>query len=292
MIATLATYVIKSRQNEVVTWTAAGQSMYRLLFPCFALMLLFGFINWEIQERFLPAANRMQDSLRLQIRNQGILAAREGRNWIAIEDRIFSFEIPRTSEREENEGKIGDLTIYQFTEGGANLQSITKTTEARWENNKIKLNGQTERIVLNKDNQIFKEILPRETEISENFNPFKRIYRKPSHLSAHEISEFLKTAAAESERRSYTVALEKKYSTAFLPLIITLFTAPFALSLNRKGKVVVIGYAVGMWLLFMLTTSALEQFGVNGYVSPKMAVWSPLFLFTIIGVYLLTKIRT
>jgi lipopolysaccharide export LptBFGC system permease protein LptF len=35
MIAILATYVIKSRRNEIVTWTAAGQSIYRLLFPCF-----------------------------------------------------------------------------------------------------------------------------------------------------------------------------------------------------------------------------------------------------------------
>src|SRR5206468_8521829 len=35
MIGTLATYVIKSRQNEIVTWTSAGQSVYRLLAPCF-----------------------------------------------------------------------------------------------------------------------------------------------------------------------------------------------------------------------------------------------------------------
>src|SRR5690606_39042386 len=42
MIAILATYVIKSRQNEIVTWTGAGQSVYRLLLPAFILMLFLG----------------------------------------------------------------------------------------------------------------------------------------------------------------------------------------------------------------------------------------------------------
>ncbi|MBP9110919.1 MAG: LptF/LptG family permease, partial [Pyrinomonadaceae bacterium] len=40
MIATLATFTIKSRQNEIVTWISAGQSVYRLLLPCFLVMLL------------------------------------------------------------------------------------------------------------------------------------------------------------------------------------------------------------------------------------------------------------
>ena len=54
MISILATYVIKSRQNEVVTWLATGQSVFRLLFPCFVLMLILGFINFGIQENLDP----------------------------------------------------------------------------------------------------------------------------------------------------------------------------------------------------------------------------------------------
>jgi lipopolysaccharide export LptBFGC system permease protein LptF len=74
--------------------------------------------------------------------------------------------------------------------------------------------------------------------------------------------------------------------------LITFFTAPFALSLNRKGKVVTVGYAVGVWLVFMGVSSAFEQAGLNGTLPAKLAVWTPLFLFSIIGAYLLTRIRT
>ena len=97
---------------------------------------------------------------------------------------------------------------------------------------------------------------------------------------------------SESERRSFAVAFEKKYTTLFLPFVITLFTAPFALSLSRKGRVVTVGYAVGVWLMFMGVVSTFEQFGLNGYLAPMFAVWSPLFLFSIIGVFLLSRVRT
>jgi lipopolysaccharide export LptBFGC system permease protein LptF len=62
--------------------------------------------------------------------------------------------------------------------------------------------------------------------------------------------------------------------------------------LSRKGKVITVGYAVGLWLLFMGITNAFEQFGLNGYLIPAFAVWGPLALFSLLGVYLLSKIRT
>ena len=40
MVAILTTYVLKSRQNEIITWTSAGQSVYRLLLPCLLLIIL------------------------------------------------------------------------------------------------------------------------------------------------------------------------------------------------------------------------------------------------------------
>jgi lipopolysaccharide export LptBFGC system permease protein LptF len=101
MIAILTTFVIKSRQNEIVTWMSAGQSVFRLLLPCFALMILIGFVNWELQENILPTTNQTQDKLREQIRSRGILAKNPESpglrtinefirlNWMKTERKIF-----------------------------------------------------------------------------------------------------------------------------------------------------------------------------------------------------------
>lgn len=90
----------------------------------------------------------------------------------------------------------------------------------------------------------------------------------------------------------FEVALQRKWATLVIPFIIALFTAPFALSLNRKGKAATVGYAVGLLLLFMAVTSVFEQFGLNGALPASVAVWAPLGLFALLGVYLLSKTRT
>jgi lipopolysaccharide export LptBFGC system permease protein LptF len=139
------------------------------------------------------------------------------------------------------------------------------------------------------------KILSRETfggELLENANPFAEVRKKPSHLNVLETRAQLLNSESEVEKRSFAVALEKKYSTAFLPFVIALFTAPFALSLSRKGKAVTIGYAVALWLLFMGSSSVFEQLGLNGYVSPALAVWSPLIFFSMLGILLLSRVRT
>ena len=288
MIATLATYIIKSRQNEIVTWTAAGQSVYRLLIPCFILMFLIGAMNWGIQELILPQTNQTQDQLRSQIRSRGVTTNKNGVNWVANDQRIYSFEMDEN--KTEDSQIIKNLTVYEFTENDSKLQAIYKTPKAIWEKDKIKLTENTKKISWTNDKVNVEENL--NIELKETSNPFIGSNKKPSHLSIKATKEQIKNTESEAEQRIYEVALEKKLTTPFLPFIITLFTAPFALSLSRKGKVVTIGYAVAIWLLFMGSTSIFEQFGLNGFISPEIAVWSPAFLFALLGAYLMSKIRT
>jgi LPS export ABC transporter permease LptF len=291
MIATLATYIIKSRQNEVVTWTSAGQSIYRLLFPCFVLMMLIGAVNWGIQRTILPNANQIQDGFRAQLRNKGVMTLNTGRNWVATDTRIYSFEIDNEASDLTEQQKVKNLSIYQLSEADNKLISVTKVEKAAWENDRIKFLGKVDKTIWNNDiPQIVTERI--ETELLENYNPFKQLPKKPNHLSDAEVFEFIQTAESESEKRIYSVALEKRKTTLFLPLVITLFTVPFALSLSRKGKIMTIAGAVGVWLIFMGVSNIFEQYGLSGALEPHLAVWSPLVIFGLIGGFLLTRIKT
>jgi lipopolysaccharide export LptBFGC system permease protein LptF len=131
-----------------------------------------------------------------------------------------------------------------------------------------------------------------EFELPDSENPFNNLNQKPSHLNSTETKYQMLEAESETEARNLEIALQKKYTTPFLPFIITLFTAPFALSLSRKGKVLTVGYAVALWLVFMGISSGFEQAGLSGNILPKIAIWTPLFLFSMIGVYLFSKVKT
>ena len=112
------------------------------------------------------------------------------------------------------------------------------------------------------------------------------------HLDTAAIKRELASSNSDSERRTLAVAVQDRRATPFLPFVIALFTAPFALSLSRKGKAATIGYAIGLWLLFTGLSSVFEQLGLNGELTPVLAIWSPLAIFTFLGIFLLTKVRT
>ncbi len=297
MIATLATYAIKSRQNEIVTWTSAGQSVYRILLPSILFMLVLGFTNWEIQERVAPAANRIQDELRAQIRSRGIIANRSGKLWVANDRRIFSFEPDDNASDNAKPSSVNcscdcavkNLTIYEFADDKSRVQSVYRFPHAGWDGNGIAYEA-GDRLDL-VGGRVLETVLTRGS-LGEDHDPFGEVRSKPSHLNSAETKLQADSAESAVEKRSFGVALQKKYAAAFLPLIIGLFTAPFALSLSRAGKAAATGYAVGLWLLFTGLTSVFEQLCLNGTLSPSLAIWSPLVLFATLGVLLLSRVRT
>src|SRR5262249_11635181 len=129
-------------------------------------------------------------------------------------------------------------------------------------------------------------------DFSEESNPFVNISEKPSYLDRAELRERIRASDSDTERRMFSVALQKRYATPFLPLIIAFFTAPFALSLNRRGKVITVGIAIGLWLFFIGFTSVFQEFGLNGFLTPSFAIWAPLAIFTMLGIYLLSRVKT
>lgn len=287
MIAILATYIIKSRQNEIVTWTAAGQSVYRLLLPCFILMIFMGLGNWGIQEFVAPNTNRTQDLLRNQIRNNGVLSRKEGKVWLAHENKIYSFDFDRQNSESRS---ISNLSIYEFSSSDYTLTSILKLPTAVWSKDKITFKTAARKITWGQTGSKVSDLTER--EIPVNFDVFSGLTDKPTQLSTRQTRNKINNSEAGVEQRKFETALQKKYTTPLLPLIIMLFTAPFALSLDKKNRVVTIGYAVGFWLLYLGIGNAFEQFGISGSVSPEVAIWSPLIFFSVIGLYLLTKIKT
>jgi len=425
MIGILATYVIKSRQNEIVTWTSAGQSVYRLLMPCFLLTILLGGVNWLIQEQILPVANQRQDAIRTLINNRGVPVAQKGKYWVANDKRIYSFEIAAASDNDirkagqtfasDNEIKafaladqdgvsasdnetpfstviaayktgrnifesgearytdfgqvsgrrgsvrtlrIGDqvlftrpqgnrsfpfavlsrrfptdmtpvnfgfpgfgfaapsfglfgdvqsasdnenrnasctscvknLTIYEFADNGERLQAVYRASGAEWKSGVIRFAGKVERNDLAGGK--IDTVIGTGGELQEVVNPFGELQNQPSHLNTAELKRRVATADSELERRTLAVSLEKKYTTLFLPFVMAVFTAPFSLSLSRKGKAATVGYAVSLWLLFTGMSTVFTQFGLNGFISPQLAVWSPPVFFSLLGIVLLSKVRT
>ncbi len=290
MVATLATYIIKSRRNEIVVWTASGVSVFRLLLPCVILMVIVGVLNFGVQENVLPEANREQDALRDELRTRGKSREVDRRTWLASDNIVIAFQ----ESASDNERQVGsNLSIFKISITDASLQEFIQADKAEFRDSSILLLSEGLEIATNADGFYLESTLQDRTviEVGE-MNLMTEGINKPGQLNIREMKAKMNETDSIRERRIYAISIQRKYSTVLLPLIIMLFSAPFALSLSRKGNVITLVYAIGVWLVFMGATSVFEQFGVSGYVSPTLAVWTPLALFTLVGVILLSRLRT
>jgi len=287
MVATVSTFVIKTRQNEVVTWTAAGRSIYRLLAPCFVLAICIGGFNFFVQETILPTANREQDRLREQIRSRNEILAKKDSYQNATKNRILTFDQLGAS---DNDKEIQNLKIYSFNKDGRLLASVSEAGRAKWTGTMVSPIGSA--VLTEWDGLGRFKSTKVDAPIKIDEDPFQQVVTKPSHLSISETRKRISTSISDAARRSYSVSYYKKYGTLLISFIIVLFTAPFALSIHRTGNVITIAYAAGLWLLFMGAITVFSQLGSSGMLPASMAVGAPLLIFSLIGMSMLSRIRT
>lgn len=287
MIAALATFVIKSRQNEVVTWAAAGQSVYRLLIPCFMFMGFVAFLVFLLQETALPWANRLQDTYRAELRSRGENTGKLMTGWTATDGRIYRFSTPKTGFLRNDE--IGDVSIFETDRQGG-VSRIVQASSAKWEDGEVTVPKESDVVTFRGELKRFRSDAALAIEESEH--PFTFANQRPTHLNLLEAFDYYPEIDSGPEKRAFGLAIHQKFATLVLPFVIVLFTVPFAISMSRSSNVIMIGYALGVWLVFTAATTFLGQLGTAGKLPIFMAAWLPILIFAMIGTVLLTRVRT
>jgi lipopolysaccharide export LptBFGC system permease protein LptF len=290
MIAVLATYAIKSRQNEIITWTAAGQSIYRLLIPCFLLTLLIGGVNWSVQEYVLPPANRTQEDIRSVIRNRGVPPKPPGQLWTSSANRVYAFMPDPNLDPQQKTVAGTDVAMFEFSNDMSVLTASFRSPRAFWSGNEFIMKDKVERSDVT-GGRVQTTFIP-EYRVAEAENPFIGTQLKPQQLSTRSLIDRVQSSESDSEKRNLEVTIERRYAVLFVPLVMALFTAPFAISFSKQGKAAGVGGAVTVWLLYAGAASICEQLGINGSLPPWVAVWAPLFVFASLGAYLIARTRT
>ena len=298
MIAILAVFTIKSRNNEIMIWYSAGQSVYRLIFPILLLMLILGGLNFILQESIAPITNRRQDVYRRFIRNLGVVPESEGRLWVATDKTIAAFRNNSTASDNENRESLDctrtcslrDIKIYLFEADKPELQAVYHLPLAIWDSGRLFASGKGSAYLLTNNGFSRSEITDGFIDLPRSV--FTGTSIRTNQMSVFEISERIPAADSDIERRALYLAVNKRYSNLFLPFIIALFTAPFAIGLQRKGRVVSISHGVALWLVFVASISIFEQLGLVGTLPVEVAVWAPLTAFTMLGIYLISRVRT
>ena len=285
LVSILAVFVVKSRHNELITWIAAGRSVHRLLLPCYIAFILLGIFNFILEDKVATETNRIQDNLRGRIKSGGTFKDTSAETWLARDNRIYNYKIDKNNP----DKKIYDLQIFEIMPDKNVIGEYYFAKDAVWNKDQIELGN---------DYKYFNTINPRAIPSKplifkiENFSPQTNQFQKPSQLSIRELEKKIDVSGNDDEQRVLQIYLQKKFTALFLPLVVALFTVIFAVSIHSRNRIYLVGYAVGIWLVFVGTSNFLEQLGMAGSIPPWIAVWSPMLLFGGLGLFLTTRIKT
>jgi LPS export ABC transporter permease LptG len=288
LLAVMITFALLVRRGEALVWWASGQSTFRLVLPCVLFAAVLACAHWFLQENVMPSANRRQNALRTQIKGGGSQSeTSRGRFWVTNPEarQIYTFESKEAGK------EVSNIIVYEFDEGEVHLRRVLLGEGGEVDGEKLKVRNP---LVLALGAGVGPGRVEQQFEAgAEGLRALKTELNRPSEYDTKSLSAYIN----ELKRRgvgteSHVVALERRRADPFAPFVMVLVSAPLALFYGRRSTVAALCVAVALGLSFWGVVSALQQMGSGGLLSPKLAAWSPSFIYTVLGLYLLARAKT
>lgn len=290
LVAALMTYAMIARKREAVAWWASGQSAYRLMLPGLVFAILIATGSWFIQERVMPQANVLQDSLRARIQGRSAqVAAGSERRWLVSTDgaRIYSYDF------DERRQVLLRPAIYDFDDHQIELTRVTFGEEGKWLNPGEFEITKAQWVNLNELQVTRQSAAQLKITGVDPPSVFRPSVDRPSQLSADRLSVYIKTLKDRgADTAALAVALQRKYAAPFGVIVMALIGMPLAISFGRKSTVVALCSAVAVSLAFWLVVGGFQQLGEHSLLPPGPAVWTPIVIFACGGLYFISRVRT
>ena len=99
------------------------------------------------------------------------------------------------------------------------------------------------------------------------------------------------------QQRGYdTVKLQvqfyRKFSVPLFALIMAMISIPFGFLVGNRGAMTGIGVSMAIGIAYLAIDPLFTEMGNVNKLSPAMAAWSPDLLFSVMGLYLLLRMRS
>lgn len=303
LVATLLSFGVLSRFNEVTAMKAGGWSLYRISVPVLVSTVLLSAFVFALQDRVIPFSNQRASQIRDQIRGRPPRSySQPQRRWILGKDGLFynyrTYTHPALPSLLHGSGPGGlfqGFSAYRLQPASFGIQERVYAREAVWTRGVWTLrDGWVREFGAGGEVSSFERFEWREFRFAEDPGHFLGEVRTPDQMSYVQLRDFI----TELKHRGYSVqelmvGLYEKLALPFVSLVMVVLGLPFAFRSGRKGSLYGIGLSIGLVVVYYATFAVMSSLGEIGFLPPFLAAWAPNILFAGAGSYLmLTLVRT
>jgi LPS export ABC transporter permease LptG/LPS export ABC transporter permease LptF len=295
MASVLVVFGVFSKNNEVTAFKASGISAYRLAAPVLLASLLLSGSLFAFDHYWVPEFDRRQDQIYNEIKGrppQTYLQA--GRTWFyGLQDRVYNYKYIDPAER-----VIVGVNIYEIDPERFRLKRHISAQRARWApglNKWVFENGWSSDLDGNYVRKFdpFPDGARTFPELQETPDYFLKEAKQSVQMNYLELQTYIDELKRSGfDTTPLQVQFHKKFSKPVFALILALVSIPFAFTAGNRGAMTGVGISFAIFILYWSTDQVSEQVGNLGQLSAAVAAWSPDVIFSLAGLYFLTRIRT
>jgi lipopolysaccharide export system permease protein len=293
LVATLVSFGLLTKSNEMTAIKSAGISLYRIAAPVLIAAILASAGMFALEDEYLPETNQHQDALRNQIKGKPAQTyLRPDRQWIfGQSDRIYNY---RFFDADHN--VFANLSVFEFDPKTFHLTRRIYAQRALWEE-PLHAWVLEQGWVRNLDGDRVTSYAPFSVatfaELAEAPAYFKKEVKPSAQMSALELRQYIRELSQSGfDVVRLSVQFYRKFSFPLMAFVVALIGVPFAFTTGRKGAITGIATSIGIAILYWASTSLFEAMGNLSQLPPAVAAWSPDVLFGLGGIYLFLRVRT
>jgi lipopolysaccharide export system permease protein len=288
LFATIFSIGAFTRHSEITAAKASGISFFRLALPIFVGAVLAAGLDLLLAE-VVPVTNARRNDL---------LAEDKFRNSTTRYNFAFAGEFGRVYKVGTVNTTTRVLEQIQIERRGSGVEyptMLVAADTARWhpaqgwvlQAGEMKLiTDSTPDVAITFKTMRDKRFVERPTDMLAR-------PRSPQEMRYRELSRFIDAKERSGEdANQWRVERALKIAIPITCIIIALFGAPLATSTQRGGAAYGVGISLGITVVFLMLVQMTKAVGSKGLMLPELAAWMPSALFAVLGVVLLTRVRT
>jgi LPS export ABC transporter permease LptG len=297
LVASLVTFGILAKNNEIIALKACGVSLYRLAVPVLFITLAMSGALFLFDHAVVTKANIIQDGLRNKIKGRAVQTyLNPNRKWIrgsAVQTlRIFYYR-----HFDQDQGVLGGVQIWDINPVEWKLTRHLLAERAQWEPSLktwVFQNGWVREVGNDSDKfSPFTGTVATFKEIDEPPSWFLKEVKTYKQLNFMQLEDYI----AELRQSGFNtvplqVQVHKKFAVPLFVFVMALLSVPFAFMTGSRGAMTGVGVSLGVAAAYFVLNYLFEQLGGAGQLPPVLAAWAPDGIFALAGVYLMAQMRT
>jgi LPS export ABC transporter permease LptG len=290
LVATLTTFGIMARRNEITAMKAGGVSVFRASAAVVLAGAAVSLLMLGAGEFLLPFTNRVAERDLNVIRGRPPQSSSlfQHRWMLGSGDRLYNYEYLVET---PTEFSLYGLSVYDISPRAFELTGRLYAARATWNGLTYDLDRGWRRTLGRRSG--FEAFDTRRTGEIDPPAYFKREERESDQLGFGELwRHILSLKRKGMDVTRLRVQLHRKLSYPVIALVMALIGIPFSFVVGRRGALWGVGFSIVMAMLLWALLAIFEALGNHALLPPLLAAWVPNLLFGVAGLYLLLTVET